>query len=160
MSRRRNSSQENPDLSFLNKQELGVRRINLNTRRDAFLRGAVWEPLHNPEAASFPTLRRAIRKKMWHLPLLLASYEPRELRLLPARSLGRSCHNCNLLFHHPPDSRARFPFLIPSFHPLRTDADCRGHRLFLLLRHVSSLEQPYRCLGDVPPHKPRICRSP
>lgn len=139
---------------------MGAGRINLNTRRDTFLRGAVWEPLHNAaEAASFPTMRQAIRKKMWHLPLLLASYEPRELRL-PARSLSRSCHNCNLLFHHPPDSRARFPFLlIPSFHPLRTDTG-RRRLLFLLLRHVSNLEQPYRCLGDVPPHKSRICRSP
>jgi len=63
----------------------GTGRINPNTR-DAFLRDAVWEPLHNAEAASFLTAIREKKKnkKMWHLP--------------SARSLARSCRNCNLLF--------------------------------------------------------------
>lgn len=147
---------KNPSLSFLDKQWFGAGRINLNTRRDAFLRGAIWEPLHNAaEAASFPAMRQAIRKKMWHLPVLLASYEPRELWLSRVRPLARATTAICYFTIPRTLARSRFPFLIPSFHPLRTDT---GRLRF-------SPSSPREQLGaalsgrGVLPHKLRICRS-
>lgn len=124
---------KNPGLSFLNKQWFSAGRINLNTWRDAFLRDAQFWSLYTTPQRQPLSWRwgRQFEKKCGTCHF--CSRATNRERAQAVRSLARATTAiCYFTIPRTP-VRFRFPFLTPSFHPLRTDT---GRLLLLLLHHV------------------------